>query len=545
MTDSAGAFSFTDLPAGAFNLAASKPGYLDVIYGQRRPGTGRPGTPIQLADGQRLDRISLQIPRGGAISGIVRDEQGEPAYGQQVRLFKYVMRSGERSLQPAGSAMTDDRGAFRVGVLSPGEYLVSAFPRDTMTDMAVEELKAAAENIAATARAGGDEQALVNLKQQIAIAQNNQPPDDTGDGYAPVYFPGTTQLSAAQPVLIEVGQERSGVDLQMQLVRTAKISGVVTAPDRSALQGLTGMQVTLVDSEQSVPGAAVKSARPTQDGRFAFGAVPPGHYTLFARAGSLPVIDGPISDALKSGKPAVIGATQYWAMADIAVEGRSMSDLSLSLQRGMVVSGSLRTDGSSGQVVDFARVRVGLAPVGSSASVADAFALVPAVAEASGRFTFPGVAPGKYRITVAGAPAAWSVKSAVFGGRDALDFNLEVKAGEDQTDGAVTLTTRMAALSGALQDASGQPTSAYTIIVFPADTQYWTPQSRRIQAGRPSTDGHYSFSNLPAGEYRLVAVTDVEPGQWFDPAYLRELGGASVPLTLADGERRIQDLRVK
>src|SRR5262249_26765850 len=51
-TDDLGVFTFKDLPAGAYTLTASKPGYLDSIYGQRRPGTGRPGTPIQLADGQ-------------------------------------------------------------------------------------------------------------------------------------------------------------------------------------------------------------------------------------------------------------------------------------------------------------------------------------------------------------------------------------------------------------------------------------------------------------------------------------------------------------
>jgi hypothetical protein len=547
-TDSLGAFSFTELPSGAYNLTASRPGYLDVVYGQRRPGTGRPGTPIQLADGQRLDRISLQIPRGGAISGTVRDEQGEPAFGQQVRVFKYVLRSGERALQGAGQTMTDDRGVFRVGVLSPGEYLVSAFPRDTMRDMAQEELMAAAETIAVTARAAGDEQALVNLKEQIARARDFQPIDDTGEGYAPVYYPGTTQLAGAQPVLIEVGQERSGVDLQLQLVRTARISGLVTTAEGTSLQGLTGVQVTLIDADQLVPGASVRSVRPGADGRFVFGAVPPGHYAVFARAGRIqPPADATASTEAGTAlrKLGVGGAAQFWATADITVEGRSLSDLSLSLQRGMAVAGSLRVDGSSGQVVDFARVRLSLTPTGASAAVSDAFALVPVVAEANGRFAFPGVAPGKYRITVAGAPPAWAVKSATFGGRDALDFNLEVKPSEDQTDGVVTLTTRLGTLSGALQDPTGQPTAAYTIIVFASDSQYWTPQSRRIQAGRPATDGHYSFSNLPAGEYRLVAVTDIEPGQWFDPAYLRELAGAALPIALGDGERRVQDLRVK
>jgi hypothetical protein len=52
------------------------------------------------------------------------------------------------------------------------------------------------------------------------------------------------------------------------------------------------------------------------------------------------------------------------------------------------------------------------------------------------------------------------------------------------------------------------------------------------------------FQSLPPGGYRLVAVTDVEPGQWFDPAFLRGIVGASIAVPLGDGERRTQDLRV-
>jgi hypothetical protein len=71
------------------------------------------------------------------------------------------------------------------------------------------------------------------------------------------------------------------------------------------------------------------------------------------------------------------------------------------------------------------------------------------------------------------------------------------------------------------------------------------PGARRIQATRPATDGRFSFRSLPAGDYRLVAVTDIETGQWFDPAFLRPLLGASIGITLAEGEQKIQDIRIK
>jgi hypothetical protein len=90
----------------------------------------------------------------------------------------------------------------------------------------------------------------------------------------------------------------------------------------------------------------------------------------------------------------------------------------------------------------------------------------------------------------------------------------------------------------------GQPSADFTIIVFPADNRYWVPQTRRIAAVRPGTDGRFTFRNIPAGEYRMTAVTDAEPGEWFDPAFLNQLVPASIPVTLTEGQRKVQDIRV-
>jgi hypothetical protein len=96
-----------------------------------------------------------------------------------------------------------------------------------------------------------------------------------------------------------------------------------------------------------------------------------------------------------------------------------------------------------------------------------------------------------------------------------------------------------------LQESTGAATSDFTIVIFPSEQRFWMPGARRIQATRPATDGRFSFRSLPAGDYRLVAVTDIETGQWFDPAFLRPLLGASIGITLAEGEQKIQDIRIK
>ena len=129
-------------------------------------------------------------------------------------------------------------------------------------------------------------------------------------------------------------------------------------------------------------------------------------------------------------------------------------------------------------------------------------------------------------------------------GRDALDFPLEVVPNGNVSGAVITFADRTQSVSGTLQDALGRPTSDYTIIIFSSDNRYWTPQSRRIRATRPGTDGKFSFTNLPAGQYRLTAVTDAEQGEWFDPAFLSQVVGASVTITLAEGEKKTQDIRM-
>src|SRR2546427_11333182 len=64
-TDLDGQFEFNSLRAGTYTLAASKPGYVDVEFAQRRwPGHGQP---ITVAVGGERERGELGLPPTGAI----------------------------------------------------------------------------------------------------------------------------------------------------------------------------------------------------------------------------------------------------------------------------------------------------------------------------------------------------------------------------------------------------------------------------------------------------------------------------------------------
>jgi carboxypeptidase family protein len=563
-TGESGEFSFTNLPPGPYTLTATRQGYLEVNFGQRQPGSGRPGTPIQLAAGQKLENISLQMPRAGVLTGLVTDEYGDPMMGVQVRAWRFVMRSGERTLQPAGSGTTDDRGIYRIPSLLPGEYLVNTMSRDGAFDllnMQLEEIKMRSADFNREATA----------VQQVII-DAGKPPEpytvaamrgaNSGNGaktsYGTVYYPGTLLATSATPVTLGISEERAGVDMQLQVVPLAEVSGSVIGPDGTVP---TGVEVRLV--ENGVPAALAKtqSARVRPDGTFTMSGVAPGQYTLIARVSSRMVIrtanwttsgdavlaemkvDSKVYMAEKEALDAQGQAQNpLWAQADLNVDGRPLTNLVLPLRSGLEVSGTFAFDGTPPEPPDLGRIRIQLMPAGTSAIESNM--APPAATYNAGRFTLRGVMPGRYRLMATSVPAGWNLKSAVFGDSDVLDTMLEVKPGDDLSGGVLSFTRRTTELSGALQDQSGKPISDYTIVVFPPDRRYWTPLSRRIQAARPATDGRFAFRNLPAGPYRLIAVVDPEPGQWFDPAFLDQLLGAAMSVDIDEGERKVQDVRI-
>jgi protocatechuate 3,4-dioxygenase beta subunit len=95
-TDADGRYEFADLPAGRFSVSVTKTGYVTLQYGQRR--TFEAGTPITLADDQRIDRIDFSLPRGAVISVRITDDFGDPLAGAQVQVQRYQYGpDGQRS----------------------------------------------------------------------------------------------------------------------------------------------------------------------------------------------------------------------------------------------------------------------------------------------------------------------------------------------------------------------------------------------------------------------------------------------------------------
>jgi hypothetical protein len=111
-----GHFVFSAIASGLYLLVATRDGYFPTAYGQRLP-TGR-GTPIEVTADSDLF-AELRLRHKGALTGRVLDENGVGAGG--VPVFAYRARLPLRS---AGSAVSDDRGVYRIPGLDPGKYWI-------------------------------------------------------------------------------------------------------------------------------------------------------------------------------------------------------------------------------------------------------------------------------------------------------------------------------------------------------------------------------------------------------------------------------------
>jgi hypothetical protein len=531
-TDDNGAFVFRGLPAGRFELQAFKNGYLRASYGAARPD--RAGTPVVVTDGQPVANLSMTIARGGVITGVVHDMRGRPVPGVNVRVLKlgYNAVTGERTLgapSTGSAAFTDDRGEYRAYGLPPGGYLVLVMPRlpsgrsnEDIRPLTADEVQRALQ----AARSGVSS---ATAPRPSAAPLSSLP---TRVNYAPVFHPGATDIRAAATIALGLSEERTGVDITLQFVPTATISGTITSTSGALPQFLSVRLVPAGAHTDMLAGAGLRGSTtpPRADGTYTFSGVAPGTYTIKALVGG-------------GGRGAPANAPTQWAAADVNVSGQDL-DIPLTLQPGVAINGRVVFEGSQPTAAELQTLSFALMPPGSGGTPLWGGG---GRVDAAGRFTFAGVIPDTYQFTTTwNAPAArdkWFIKSSTANGREVFETPLRVNPNET-LDWTVTFTDKPAGFTGVLQDSGGRAATDYYILVFSSDRRHWTPGSRRIGMTRPGTDGSYSVKGLPPGEYFLAAPTDLETGEWNDPTLLEQLVRSSAKVTLRDGETTKQDFRV-
>ena len=482
-TDAEGRWEIGNLPAGRYTVGASKSGYVTAQHGQRRPEQG--GTPLEIREGQTVERIAISLQRGGVITGYVTDEFGDPVAGAQVSAMRFRYMEGGRRLSPTGGEQTDDRGVFRIYGLTPGEYDVSA---------------------------GVRMQPMMSMRGTVSVNL---------DGYAATFFPGTPNVSEARRVTVRAARDTSDVSFSLTPTRLVRLTGrAVTMAGEPVAQAF----VSVTPADRLGGGMMGMGGAMTQaDGTFQVTGIAPGTYDLVLRPRNMPDSKG------------------EFAVLRVTVGLEDVESLLLVASRGGIARGTIGTDDGTplpGRPTDvnvFARPvepNMGM-PMGGESKVND-----------DGTFEITGLFEPRSIFAGFNSGQDWTVKGVYMDGRDVTDVPIDFSGGKTVEGLHIVFTMKMTDLSGSVTGDRGEPETDATVIVFPEDRTRWTHASRFVRIARPNQDGRYSLRGMPPHDYLVVAVREVEPGQWQDPDFLESVRDQAVRVSLAEAETRVQDLRV-
>ncbi|HUK36142.1 MAG TPA: carboxypeptidase-like regulatory domain-containing protein [Vicinamibacterales bacterium] len=481
VTDEDGRYEFTGLFPGDYRIRASKPGYTDAIYGQQ-PGADA-GTAVTLGDNKIRAQIDIVLPRHSAIVGQIVDDFGDPVEGATVNVWQIRFQTGRRrlvSVNGTSTQVTDDHGRYRLFGVPPGQYVITASIGQV------------------TPQAGGADVS----------------------GFAPTYFPGTTNAAEARQVTVPRSQDVSAIDFALIPLQTASIRGRKTGSDGLPMGG----SLVLTASQRSKAIVTPSTgARIASDGRFEFPNVAPGEYVIQADAGrSVPNREGDF-------------VAQF-----VTVNGVDIPDVVLQATPGSTISGHVVFDGDppndvQGFAVEPTRADPDRTPLNNGS-------IARGEVRRDLTFVIENVR-GPRRIGVPRPPAGWMLKSVTAGGVDVTDAALPFGLRDQSlSDVEIVLTNRLTELTGTVVDARGQAATGYTLLVFSPDRDRWYAGSRYFRRVAPEPAGNFAVRGLPPGDYYVAPVTGMSvlregADAWQDPDVLDSIALLASRVSLTDGQK--------
>ena len=485
-TDPDGQYTLDGLPAGSFLVQAYlQPEFLSLRYGQRRP-SDEPRV-IVLRGGERRDGVDMALPRQAVISGTLWDEHGEPLEGVPVTAFELRRRDGRVIAASRVTARaTDDRGQYRIVAVPPGSYLIGA------------------------------------------IATGDVATTDGARAYVSSYHPGTTAMPLARPVVVDVGMELNAVDIVLNPVRTATVTGVVLDPAGRPFSGTVSLTST---ARAGVAAFGARSAATDAAGRFVLRGVPPGDYVLKA--------------------PVQSGGSPLFGMQYVTVTDGDPAFTTVLLAEGTTLEGRMTFDVAAGTnpaglELTYAAADVDRSPPVRRSSFVREFG--PGGAW-DGTFRMTGLF-GPSRLTLPRLPGCNScyLKSARVNGNDAADtpFDFGLRGGTIR-DVEVVVSDAGATIEGRVADET-EAVLAAEMIVMPALEALRYQTSRHLKTGFKRSDGRFEVTGLPPGEYIVAAariddaaIVTFDPG---DPGFAALLAARGTRVTVFERERVSVNLRL-
>jgi hypothetical protein len=483
-TNSLGKWEIRELPVGRFNLSATRAGYLNAQYGQRR--YGEPGRPLDLADAQTLEDLDFTLTHNGVISGHVYDEAGEPLAGATVLPLQIRFFNGRRRLTPTrGNAISDDSGQYRIGGLDPGDYYVQVTSRETW---------------------------------------DTEPPDVKTMGFMPTMYPAAVSMSEAQRVRVRAGQEVAGIDIPLVPGRASTVSGTAT---NAAGQPLAGENVSMtveIRGEQFQSFFSGSSTKVNPDGTFAFRNVAPGEYHLSVRASAT---DRPMESA-----NVIVNAA-----------GADVDGISIVTSAAGTVTGRVIIEPGTAYPNPLTRLIVRALPVDRDTSVNFAGGVDNGRVREDGSFELKTIV-GSNRLTIAPLPEGWAIRQIDQNGRDLASEPFDPQ-GQTLDGATIVITHRFPTLTATLHDDAGAPRGDGIFVLFPDEPSQWADDLRLIRTGRPSQTGVVTLRSVRPGMYLAAAVDSATTSDLADPEFLESLRTQAKRVTVNENEAGQVDVVVR
>jgi len=468
-TSTSGLFAMQDVEPGRYSLSVSKRGYARLVYGAH--GLVAQGAALSLDPGQHLADITLHMSPQAVITGRVIDEDGDPVPNIQLQLLRYSYRKGKRKLEPWDSSGTNDLGEYRLFGLTPGKYYLSATP-------------------------------------------NEGPRLYTGrQGYAPTYYPGTSDPAGATALELQPGTMLRGAEITLMKTRTVRLRGRVVDPAGPASAGVNVMLTPREDAESMFERQL--SANMDSQGGFEFPSVVPGAYFVqaFKHAGANKV---------------------YAASQAVDARGNDVENIVLELAPTAELKGYLRVEGRA--LANVADLQVYLQPDGPN------YAGWPGgTVKADGSFTMPNVTPTHYELNVHGFPDDYYIKSAAVGGKDILEAGINFTPG---TSGAIeiVLAGTGGQVEGVVLNADQQPATEASVVAVPDEPR--RAQWRFYKEDHTDQYGRFTIKSIAPGRYKLFAWEDVEEGAYQDPEFIKKFAALGEAVTIRENSHESAQLKL-
>lgn len=429
LTDDSGHFQFDGLPQGQFFVTAMKPGYYEN-------GPGATGVTL----GRDTAAVVLKLTPCGVIAGRVTTRDGKPLEGFRISLIAKEILSGRKTwVERPAQGITNEDGEYRVAGLSADTYYVGV-DSGQQTSLG--------------------EPGVVNAREQ---------------GYARVFYPGVSELSAASPIEVVPGQELEA-NFSLTPEPLYQVSGVVP-------QAVTGLQF-----ERKTGGEADFSAMAgIQDGRFQ-AKLPAGSYVV---SGS--TVQG--TSLSTPGASVVISADN----ADVHVPLAATASIPVRILAEHAGPGA----GERVLPEQIPGLRIELESASHMARMKRWWNVQAGAIE--------NVAPGAYMLRVQMA-APWWVKSAQCAGVNVLVDDFTVTDAGSSPPIEITLRDDAGFVTGTVSGAGQWP--EVMVLLVPA-------QGNKNNIDQTiATMGAFSFQGVAPGDYAIVALDHGEQVEFANPDVL-------------------------